>query len=125
MLNSNTLEGRKTLTTMVLRLFDLWELSLKEQAQLLGYSPNSHNTIRRLRNGGILVNKQRVLERAETLIVIHKFLRMIFPYNRKLAYLWISQVSKGFVDRRPLDVILESEDGLFVIRKHLALVFSQ
>jgi len=48
MLNSNTLEGRKTLTIMVLRLFDLWELSLKEQAQHLGYSPNSHNTIRRL-----------------------------------------------------------------------------
>lgn len=83
MVNIETFGSRMTLTKMIIRLFDLWELSLKEQAQLLGYSPNSYNTIRRLRNGGVLANKQKLLVRVRTLIVIHEFLRMIFPHNRE------------------------------------------
>jgi len=44
-----TKEGRTSLTKMIIRLFDLWDLSMADQTELLGLS--SSRSIRRYRRG--------------------------------------------------------------------------
>ncbi|SHJ88461.1 Protein of unknown function [Malonomonas rubra DSM 5091] len=97
---------RQTLAKMLMRLFDLWELTLDEQSQILGHAANI-SEIDRYRDGEPLDDNEELLIRAGILLGIHKSLRMLYPRNDEIAYRWISYRNKAFGNRRPLDVIIE------------------
>ena len=115
----NDLEHRKSLSILTMRLFDLWGLTLKEQAKVLGYSANSQSIIRRYRNGKALANRAELMDRVAILLGIQKSLLLLLPANRDLAHSWISRPNKAFDCQRPLDVMQEGYEGLLKVRSYL------
>jgi hypothetical protein len=58
-------------------------------------------------------------ERAGHLLGIHKSLRLLFPYDRDLAYRSMTQPN-GRLAARPLDVIIaQAFEGLLALRRYL------
>jgi hypothetical protein len=86
-------ESRSRLAAMVMRLFDHWNLSATEQAELLGLSAGSRSTLARYRNGE--------------------------PHDRDLAYRWMTQPNRR-LGARPVDVVIEHGfEGLLAVRRYL------
>lgn len=121
MIDLNDEINRKILAKSIMRLLDLWELSLEEQAQLLGFPTTATNIIQGYRNGDPLESKDDLLLRAGLLLGIHKSLRTIYPHSRELTYGWVKKANRRFEDRRPLDVMLDEVEGIKAIRKYLEL----
>ncbi len=115
-INLHTKESRAALTRMVTRLFDLWQISITDQAAILH---RSISTIRRYQNGGCIGANQAILDRVGLLMGIHKNLRILYPYNRDLVYRWISAKNSHFDDRTPLDIMKKNDEGLRSIRGYL------
>ena len=112
-------EARGRLAVMVARLFDHWNLSAVEQAELLGLSAGSRSTLVRYRGGEPLADSRDLLDRVGHLLGIHKSLRILFPRDRDLAYRWMTQHNRRF-GARPVDVVVEHGfEGLLAIRRYL------
>jgi hypothetical protein len=112
-------ESRARLAAMVMRLFDHWDLTAVEQAEVLGLSGGSRSTLSRYRNGEPLADSRDLLDRAGHLLGIHKSLRVLFPHDRDLAYRWMTQPNRRF-DARPVDVVIEQGfEGLLAVRRYL------
>ncbi|HVF66007.1 MAG TPA: MbcA/ParS/Xre antitoxin family protein [Casimicrobiaceae bacterium] len=104
---------------MVTKLLDHWSLAASEQAALLGLSGGSRSTLARYRNGEPLADNRDLLDRAGHLLGIHKSLRILFPYDRDLAYRWMNEPNRRF-GRRPVDVVVEHGfEGLLAVRRYL------
>ena len=111
-------EGRARITRMVMRLFDLWEISLEDQAALLGFS--TIRPIKRYRNGASFPKKRELIIRAGELFSIHKSLRVMFPRNRTVAYRWPTSPNAAFDGRSPVDYMREHGfDGLVAVKQYL------
>lgn len=112
-------EARVQLGKLIMRLFDHWRLSSAEQAGLLGLSPSNRASIARYRGGEPLADNRDLLDRAGTLLGIHKALRILFPQDRDLAYRWMTTFNQRFT-ARPVDIALERGfEGLLAIRRYL------
>jgi len=112
-------ESRARLASMLMRLFEHWELSLPEQAELLGLSSASRSTLARYRAGEPLAESRDLLDRAGHLLGIHKSLRLLFPHDRDLAYRWMTQPNRR-LGARPVDVVVrDGFEGLLAIRRYL------
>jgi Protein of unknown function (DUF2384) len=115
----HTGKSRSQLAKMIIRLFEHWSLSQAEQAGLLGLSTTNRASIARYRSGEPLADNRDLLDRVSCLLGIHKVLRILFPYNRDLAYRWMTTYNRRF-DRRPVDVVLEHGfEGLLSVRRYL------
>jgi len=113
-------EGRAALAKMVTRLFDLWGLPGAAQASLLGLATTSRASLSGYKNGKALANTPDLLERVGHLLSIHKSLRILFPYDRDLAYSWVTCPNRAFNGKSPLDVMLEYRfAGLLRVRAYL------
>ena len=111
--------ARSRLAVMVTKLLDLWKLSTAEQSALLGLSTTSRSTLARYREGEPLADSRDLLDRAGHLLGIHKSLRILFPYDRDLAYGWMTQFNRR-LGARPVDLISERGfEGLLAIRRYL------
>ena len=118
-INVGSREARSRLATMVTRLLDHWKLSAVEQSVLLGLSTASRSTLARYREGEPLADSRDLLDRAGHLLGIHKSLRILFPYDRDLAYGWMTQFNRR-LGARPVDLISERGfEGLLTIRRYL------
>lgn len=104
-------ECRLALTQMVLRLFDLWQISPKCQAALLN---RSLGTIRRYRSGGCFRIDEEMYDRIGMLLVIHKNLRILYPYNLDLVYRWVSARNQTFDGQPPIEIM---KQGLYGLRR--------
>lgn len=114
-------KARAQLARMVTRLFDHWQLSLAEQAGLLGLSMSNRASIARYRAGEPLADNRDLLDRVSCLLGMHKALRILFPENRDLAYRWMSTANRR-LGKRPVDVILEHGfEGLLAVRRYLEI----
>ena len=112
-------EARSALARMVTKLFDLWALSLPEQAGLLGLSTSNRASIARYRSGEPLADSRDLLDRVSCLLGIHKTLRILFPQNRDLAYRWMTSFNRR-LGQRPVDLVLERGfEGLLALRRYL------
>lgn len=109
-------EGRLALTKMVMKLFTLWQLPTADQAILLNRSPR---TLRRYRSGGCYADDKDMLERVCYLLSIHKYLGMLYPYNRDLVYRWVSAQSPAFEGKMPIEVMKKGVDGIKMIDHYL------
>lgn len=115
-----SLEGRTRLSKMLMKLFDHWSLSIAEQAALLGLHSESRTSMKGYRAGKPLANSQDLLERAGHLLAIHKSLRILFPYDRDLAYSWVRSPNRTFHGKSPLEVMIEYRfAGLLKVRAYL------
>ena len=112
-------DSRKRLARMIMRLFAHWQISTAEQARLLGLSPSCRTTLSRYRAGNPLADNMDLLARVGHLLAIHKSLRILFPYDRDLAYAWVSQPSSRFEGQRPLDLMTQGYEGLLAVRRYL------
>jgi hypothetical protein len=114
--------AREQQTQMVMKLFEHWALTYKQQALLLGLSPNTETSIHRYKNGKQSLPLYRdIQDRVSHLLTIHKYLRRAYPFNKELAYRWISTRNRDFNNETPLDLIFkEGYMGLIRVRDYLA-----
>ena len=112
-------ETRERLARMVIQLFDHWQLTTAEQANLLGLSADNRSTLARYRKGDPLADSRDLLDRVGHLLGIHKSLRILFPQDRDLAYRWMTTPNRR-LGARPVDIVAERGfEGLLAIRRHL------
>ena len=50
--------------------------------------------------------------RFDQLLEMHACLRTLFPYDRELAYSWVTAKNKAFEGRSPLDFMLNEPHGI-------------
>ena len=118
--NEGAAYDRKALASMLMRLFDHWQLSTEEQLDALGFSTNNRAVLARYRRGEAIAASRDTLERAGHLLGIHKNTRLLFPHNRDLAYAWIKTRNRAFDQRSPIDVIREfGFAGLLMVLAYL------
>lgn len=112
-------DARARLARMVMRLLEHWELPAEDQCLLLGLSSQARTSLGRYRKGEPLADNMDLLGRVGHLLAIHKSLRIIFPYDRDLAYRWVTQPNRHFDGRRPVDIMRAGYEGLLAVRRYL------
>lgn len=114
---------RKQQTQLIMKLFELWRLSNKQQAIALGLSPNTATSIHRYKIGKQYLPLFRdIQDRIENLLIIHQLLRRIYQFNKELAYQWITTPNADFNYLSPLETIYnEGYLGLSKIRTYLEI----
>jgi hypothetical protein len=112
-------DARARLAAMVTKLLEHWRLGAAEQAAVLGLSTASRSTLARYREGEPLADSRDLLDRAGHLLGIHKSLRILFPYDRDLAYGWMTQFNRR-LGARPVDLVIDHGfEGLLALRRYL------
>lgn len=113
-------QDRRALATMVMNLFDHWNLSTEVQASLLGLGLSNRAALNRYRKGDPVGTSRDQYERVGHLLAIHRSLRLLFPENRDLAYRWMSLRNRAFGSDTPVEVIREKGfAGLLMVRSYL------
>jgi len=114
-------EERRTQTKMIMSLFEHWKLTYRQQAILLGLSPMTATSIHRYKNLKTHLPLYRdIQDRIGHFFAIHKYLRRIYPMNKKLAYRWITTPNQDFNNLSPYDIISkEGYPGVLKIRGYL------
>jgi hypothetical protein len=114
-----TRHARARLASMVMRLFEHWQLSAAEQSAVLGLSVGSRTTLSRYRGGEPLADNRDLLDRAGHLLGVHKSLRLLFPHDRDLAYRWMTAPNRR-LGARPVDLVIQyGFEGLLAVRRYL------
>ncbi|NTU43753.1 MAG: DUF2384 domain-containing protein [Nitrospirales bacterium] len=113
-------ESRISLAKMVMKLFDLWELSTQDQMGLLGLSEGSRMSLTRYRKGEPLSDNRDLLDRVSNLISIHRSLRILFPQNRDIVYKWPTTPNRAFDGLSPVELVRkEGFLGLLIVKRYL------
>ena len=107
-------ESRKAAATMIINLFELWQLDTTTQLNLLGLSPKSCAELDKYRTGTPLPNNRNILDRVGWLLACHKTLGLLYPGNTDLRYQWISKYNDAFANH-PIEVM--TEQGLIGITR--------
>lgn len=111
---------RKAVASMLMTLFDHWDLTTEEQLDALGFSTKNRALLARYRRGESIAASRDTMERAGHLLGIHKNLRLLFPHNRELAYAWMKTRNRAFENRTPVEVIREfGFAGLLMVLAYL------
>ncbi|WP_308364962.1 MULTISPECIES: MbcA/ParS/Xre antitoxin family protein [unclassified Microbulbifer] len=113
-------QDRKRIGKMLMTLFDHWQLSTSEQLSLLGLSKDNRAALSKYRKGQPLANDRDKLERAGSLLGIHKSLRLLFPHDRELAYGWMKRPNRAFNGLTPTQLIdRQGMIGIYMVRAYL------
>lgn len=107
---------RSAETLALLRLFESWQLSREEQAGLLGIDARALDGYL---DGRPLADDAVLLGRVAHLLAINKVLRLRYGQRPGFPREWIRSPSERLAGRRPLDLMLESREGLAALRRHL------
>ena len=120
-------EAAFRLTKMIMKLFELWSLSLKEQSLMLDISTKSTSTIASYKSGRTHIRLARDrYDRVCYFLSIHKALKILFPKNKVLAYSWPKARNRAFNDKTPIEVIVEDGYlGLHRVHSYLRNVLKQ
>lgn len=95
------------LAGLLTALFERWNLSAGERAELLGEWPVSE-----------LDGERRA--RGREILEVHAALRLLFPQNSGHRYGWVAAPNAHFEGRRPLDVMLaDPQRGIPRVRAYL------
>ena len=92
-------------TKNVIALFKRWELKNDEECNLLGgISPAQ---LAKFKKGTAFISGRDNIERVGNLLGIHKNLRILYPYNRDIAYKWIKSRNLKLHNLSPLETMLD------------------
>ena len=108
-------DTRQALSRLVMKLFQLWELSTADQLELLGLSPKSRAMLAKYSRGDALPATRDIQDRVGWLLAIHKALRLLYPRNPELRYSWVTRRNAVFNNLPPLAVM--KEQGLLGIAR--------
>lgn len=98
---------RNRQAVLIMKLFDLWELSNAERLNLLGLSPKSTAKLNGLKHGTSGIGSgQDAQDRVGYLLDIHKSLGLLFPQNPEMKYGWVKMSNGMLENRTPLEVML-------------------
>ena len=122
-----TLESRIVLAKMVTKLFQLWNLSIADQLDLLGLSAKSRSMLTKFRNGTAALPETRdMIDRVGCLMVIHKGLGTLYPYNEDCRYSWVNHRNRAFDNRTPLEVMREQGLlGIVMVTRYIKFYMEQ
>ncbi len=113
-------KDRVELSRVLVQIFDLWQLSITEQTNLLGLSIVSRVTLNRYREGKPLAAHRDLIDRACNVIRIYTSLEMLFPGNPKLSLVWVRTRNRAFGNLMPISVMCEKGYlGLVQVRRYL------
>ena len=113
-------EARIGFAKLIIKLFDLWNLSTSDRLELLGQSATSRANLAKYRNGAPLPNLRDLLDRTGWLLSIHKSLRLLYPQNKELRYAWVNRRNRAFDNLTPLQVMrYEGIIGMAKVSRYL------
>lgn len=113
-------EDKGALAQMVMTLMDHWQLDTEDQLALLGLAPGNRAALARYRKGDPIGSSRDQYERVGHLLSIHKSLRLLFPRQRELAYLWMTTPNRAFEHRTPVALVREwGFAGLLAVRAYM------
>jgi hypothetical protein len=116
----DTQEARSTVARLLVRMFQNWNLPTRDSLALMGLAESNRAALLRYEQGLPLANSRDQLDRAATLLGIHKSLRLLFPENRDLAYRWMSTPNRAFEGRTPVETVRQHGfAGLLMVRAYL------
>ncbi|NOT68142.1 MAG: DUF2384 domain-containing protein [Methylophilaceae bacterium] len=111
---------RAKITPMLLKLFELWNLSGEEKLAALGLSTDNRAALTRYKKGEAISSSRDMLDRAGNLLAIHKNLRLLFPNNPDLAYAWMKTRNRALHGNTPIGTIVDMGfPGLLYVRSYL------
>lgn len=111
---------RTKITPMLLKLFELWNLSGEEKLAALGLSADNRAALTRYKKGEAISSSRDMLDRAGNLLAIHKNLRLLFPNNPDLAYAWMKTRNRALHGNTPIGTIVDMGfPGLLYVRSYL------
>ena len=121
--SANEAEQRTHQTQIIMKLFELWDLTDKEKAIALGLSPDTQTSIHKYKTGKQnLPSARDTQDRISHLLAIHKFLRRAYPFNKELAYQWIKTPNTDFNNHAPFNLIsIKGYLGLIQVRYYLEM----
>ncbi|MFZ4703287.1 MAG: MbcA/ParS/Xre antitoxin family protein [Candidatus Methylumidiphilus sp.] len=113
-------EERTGVSRLVFALFDRWELSAVEQAELLGLSAATRSTITRYRNGAPMGENRDTLDRCANLLRIHEALNILLPDGNQTlqAMEWLRLPNRAFNGLAPLELMRSGFEGLTMVRRY-------
>jgi hypothetical protein len=110
----------RAIATMVMQLFEHWQLDPDDKAAFLGLNGADEDAWHRFRSGEMVGADTKVRERVGLLLSIHTRLRSLFPENRVLVYGWMKSPNKSFGDKTPVEAVrAQGLSGLLSIRSYL------
>lgn len=119
--NSIKRAGRLKLTVMLLKLFELWQLTTEEKLSTLGMPADYRSVLKRYAHGQAIPGDRDTIDRASHLIAIHQCLRLLFPNNRELAYGWMKTKNKSMHGYSPIEMIDHlGFSGLLIVHRYLS-----
>ena len=104
---------------MILKLFDLWDLSEQQRLQLLGFSKDI-KAFHDYELGLPISDSLEIVEREGHLLAIHGYLRSLFPEQQELAYQWMNQQNKSYNGSPITFIALKGLGGLVEVRNYLS-----
>ncbi len=107
---------RSAETHALLRLFDAWQLTREEQANLLNVDMRA---LEGYLDGRPLADDPVLLSRVANLLAINKVLRLRYGEQPDFLQEWVRMPNARLQARRPLDLMLASREGLTALRQHL------
>ncbi len=111
---------RSKITPMLIKMFELWNLTTEEKLAALGLSTDNRAALTRYKKGEAISASRDMLDRAGNLLAIHKDLRLLFPKNPELAYAWMKTKNKAMHGNTPIGTIMEMGfPGLLYVRSYL------
>jgi hypothetical protein len=111
---------RSKITPMLLKMFELWNLTTEEKLAALGLSTDNRAALTRYKKGEAISASRDMLDRAGNLLAIHKDLRLLFPRNPELAYTWMKTKNRALHGNTPIETIAEMGfPGLLYVRSYL------
>lgn len=106
-------------TSKVFKIFDLWNLTIEEKLGALGV-PINKLLLEKYKNDSAIFENKDLLNRTENLLVIYKYLNLLFPANAELANSWMKTRNKAFDGNMPIETIIDMGlPGLIYIRRYL------
>lgn len=90
-------------------VLDRWELDRSEQSRLLAVDLE---VLEAVRDGSQLIPSGEPLERSMCLAELFTWLSALFPEQPDLRDTWIKRRNKALDDAKPLELMLQSIDGL-------------
>lgn len=113
-------EARSSVARMLMKMFHNWQLPTRDALALMGLAESNRGALSRYEQGQPISNSRDQLDRAATLLGIHKSLRLLFPENRDLAYQWMSTANRTFEGKTPVEIVREHGFvGLLMVRAYL------
>ena len=91
-------------TSKLFKIFDLWHLTTEQKLGSLGLSIDGNSSAEYIIDSEIYENKE-MRKLAESLLLIHVYLNLLFPENPELANCWMNTRNRAFNGKKPIEEI--------------------